>query len=115
MILQREGSKEDLYDCQEVCSTVGLQGLGGREEKEGTSLWAAVGSLVDVTWVPFSVFLISLTISIIIVHVWGEAGVQAHVTVVWMSEENFQEWVLLPSGSGSQTRGLRLAASPSTH
>lgn len=68
---------------------------GKRRKQEGPSLWAGMRNLVDVTW---AAVLISLTISIILVCVWGEAGLQTHMTVVWMSEENFQEWVLLPNG-----------------
>lgn len=74
----KERRKQDFYDCQEVCSTIGLQGLEGRKEKKvGGNLltWAALRNFVDVTRVVFSVFLTNL---ITLVRVWGEAGVQTH-------------------------------------
>lgn len=67
---------------------------------------------MDVTWVPFSAVLISLTISIILVCVWGEAGSQTHVTVVWMSEENFHEWVVLPNGFWVSNSGPKAGGKP---
>lgn len=94
---------------------VGLQGLEGKRSRRGPSTWASpeelrrwhLGSLFSVSDI---FYYFNYTCSCL-----GRSRGTGTLTVVWVSEDNFQEWVPLPRGFWVSNTGPKLAASSRTH